>query len=356
MQRRQFLVGGVGAVAAGAVGMFALNGENSAATSTDDEPTQPVETATGSVTRGDLASEREFKASVSFGDPWTLGINRTGTVTASIAAGTIVNLGEQLVRIDEKPVFLANGTMPMYRTLEKVDTRQRDENNKRLTLLDGPDVTQLQQFLLDAGYDNDGTLEVDGIFGSTTEKAVKAWQEANGLPVTGKVDSGQVVFATESVRIANAVRNGSSFESIEVTRGKALILVDTNNRDRSAISPGTSVSIVLPDGSRVEGEATKQEQATNAEGSTVWRTTIDSSAVLPSEAGTATIEVVDVVAKDAILVPASALLALAEGGFAVEKVTSDGKKLVRVQVDEVLDGKAAVTGDIDPGDSVVVPA
>ncbi|MEM9467498.1 MAG: peptidoglycan-binding domain-containing protein [Actinomycetota bacterium] len=355
MHRRQFLVGGAGAVAAGAIGVYALAADGSATDAPADPPTPVPRTATAPVTRGDLADEREFRASVSFGEPWPLGIDRTGTVTAAVAAGAIIEHGDELVRIDERAVFLAEGEMPMYRTLERVDTRQRDENNRRLTLLEGPDVIQLQTFLASAGHDADGRLEIDGVFGSSTEKAAKAWQDANGLSPTGRVDSGQLVFTAEPVRIASTIRTGAGFQSLEVTRADALILVDTSNRDRGAISPGTAVTIVLPDGGRVAGEASKQEQATNGEGAAVWRTTIRSEAILPSEVGTATIEVVDVAVEGAVLVPASALLALAEGGFAVEKTTDAGPRLTRVDVVDVLDGMAAVTGDIAPGDTVVVP-
>lgn len=356
MHRRQFLLGGAGALAAGAAGVYTLTADGSASdTGSTGDPGPAAEPNTASVTRGDLASERAFRATISFGEPWPLGIDRTGTVTAAVAAGTIIEHGDELVRIDEKPVFLAAGTMPMYRTLERIDTRQRDENNKRLTLLEGADVVQLQTFLVGRGHDDDGKLEIDGIFGNSTEKAVRAWQKATSLPQTGRLGSGQVVFSPDPVRISSGIRNGAAFQAIEVTRAKALILVDTNNRDRGAIAPGTAVTIVLPDGERVPGEATKQEQATGADNNAVWRTTIDSSAVLPSEVGTATIEVIDVSVSDAVLVPASALLALAEGGFAVEKATGDRTQLIRVDVVDVLDGRAAVTGGIEPGDEVVVP-
>jgi peptidoglycan hydrolase-like protein with peptidoglycan-binding domain len=48
----------------------------------------------------------------------------------------------------------------------------------------GPDVTALQQRLKDLGFDPNG---VDGGFGSGTEKAVRAFQQAKGLGVDGKV-------------------------------------------------------------------------------------------------------------------------------------------------------------------------
>lgn len=51
----------------------------------------------------------------------------------------------------------------------------------------GPDVKALQQKLKDLGFDPNG---VDGNFGPGTDKAVRAFQEANGLGVDGKVGPG----------------------------------------------------------------------------------------------------------------------------------------------------------------------
>jgi putative chitinase len=48
----------------------------------------------------------------------------------------------------------------------------------------GPDVKALQQKLKDLGFDPNG---VDGNFGPRTDKAVRAFQQANGLGVDGKV-------------------------------------------------------------------------------------------------------------------------------------------------------------------------
>ncbi|MCH5344193.1 MAG: peptidoglycan-binding protein [Acetatifactor sp.] len=50
----------------------------------------------------------------------------------------------------------------------------------------GDEVKQLQENLTKLGYDTKGT---DGIFGSDTESAVRAFQKAYGLTVDGKVGS-----------------------------------------------------------------------------------------------------------------------------------------------------------------------
>ena len=50
----------------------------------------------------------------------------------------------------------------------------------------GPEVTRLQRRLVELGFDPNG---IDGKFGPDTETAVKAFQQANGLPVDGIVDA-----------------------------------------------------------------------------------------------------------------------------------------------------------------------
>jgi len=57
-------------------------------------------------------------------------------------------------------------------------------------------------------------------------------------------------------------------------------------------------------------------------------------------------------------VPAEALLALAEGGYAVEvpdSSTLSGTRLEKVKIGEFADGWVQVTGDVKAGDQVVVP-
>ena len=359
MKRRRFLTLTGGALAAGAVGVAGAAGAFSDEDAdTDADPSARVgdSSATATVVRGDLGTDREFRASISFGDPWTINTIATGTVTMSHPAGTVVDLGDHLVKVDDKPLFLAAGAMPLYRELHRVDTRGRDANGDRLMLQDGFDVAQLQAFLVASGHLVDVELELDATFGRQTEKAVKAWQRAVGHAPTGRVDSSQIVFSPEPLRMTTALRVGAPFQSLEVSRATSAVLVDTSNRDRSALAPGIDVTIELADGESLAGVTRTQEQTTGADGSRIWRTTIEAADPLPGQASTATVHVVEVVAEDALLVPASALLALAEGGFAVEVPTPDGTRLVAVDVGEVLDGRAEISGrDIAEGSQVVIP-
>ena len=89
-----------------------------------------------------------------------------------------------MIWVDDKPVVLAEGDVPIHREPALAGTR-----------MTGADVTQLQQFLVSQGYDDEGRLHVDGEFGTTTRDAVKDWQAASGLPETGRVDASQLVFS-----------------------------------------------------------------------------------------------------------------------------------------------------------------
>ena len=69
-----------------------------------------------------------------------------------------------------------------------------------------------------------------------------------------------------------------------------------------------------------------------------------------------TVRVVTRAAEDVLAVPVEALLALAEGGYAVELAHDDGTtSLVAVELGAFADGWVEVTGDVAEGDQVEVP-
>ena len=62
-------------------------------------------------------------------------------------------------------------------------------------------------------------------------------------------------------------------------------------------------------------------------------------------------------ARDVLAVPVAALVALAEGGYALERVAADGTtSLVGVEIGTIVDGIVEVTGDVAEGDTVVTAA
>ncbi|MCP5025009.1 MAG: peptidoglycan-binding protein [Actinomycetia bacterium] len=358
--RRRFMLGAGTLVVAAGTGVAAWATDTWPALSTTTAP----QTDTGggtvnglervAVTRGTLSSEREYTATVSFGDPWTLTTSAAGTVTGANAQGTVVGFGEVLVRIDEEPLTLAEGAMPMYRELRRVDTRLRDENGDRQVLLTGLDVVQLQTFLVAAGFDADDKMDVDGEFGATTEDALEAWQKAVGLPVTGRIDDRHLVFSPTPTRIAWTTRVGAVFTALEVNDADAQVFIDTTNRGRSALVVDAGVEVELADGTTMSGTVAKQEPVSQPDGSRVWRTTVRVDDGLSGDIEDVTVTATEMVATDVLLVPVGALLALAQGGHAVELAGPTGTTLVAVEVGEVLDGRAEVEGAIAEGDELLV--
>jgi len=356
MSRRRWTTAAVGTVAVvSTIGVVTLAGRADAVSDTDDSTPAPRPTSTASVGRGDLTTSREFKATVSFGDSWTINTAAHGTVTQHHPVGTVVGFGEELARIDNKPLFLVKGEVPMYRELQKVNTGLRDENGKRLKRQTGADVTQLQTFLIESGYHLDGKLEADGEFANSTRDAVKKWQEAVGLSPTGRVDTSQIVFAPSPVRVTSKTRLGAPFTSLEVGSTTPAVLVETNNRDRTVLAVGTAAAIELADGTELTGTVVEQEQVTGLDGSSVWRSTITPTTDPDGEVTSAAVTVTETKATNVLHVPVSALLALSEGGFAVEVVNGSDTRLVSVELGKVVEARAEVSGGFDEGDEVVVP-
>jgi len=129
------------------------------------------------------------------------------------------------------------------------------------------------------------------------------------------------------------------------------------------VTVGETVEVVLPGGVRAGGavasigtvaraaepgaEPTVEVTVTLDEGVTV--TALDQAPV--------DVKVTRSTAENVLAVPVTALLALAEGGYAVEVADGSGTRLVAVEVGSYADGYAEVSGSgLAEGMTVVVPA
>ena len=250
----------------------------------------------------------------------------------------------------------------------------------------GPDIGWLETNLVALGY---GDLEVDDVFDSETADAVMAWQTDVGVTVTGEIPLGQVVFIAGPAPVsALAVSRGDSVNegavlyeltAVElvsstvgpdgvqdqtVTAQRVTARLDLVDQDLLAL--GTSVLIELPDDTEVNGEVIElgavpvivsaTEQSNESSYLDVVIATLES--VDPNWTG-ATVQVrfATEVAQAVLSVPVSALLALQEGGYAVEIVQPDGSvRLVGVSTGLFADGFVEVAGNgLAPNLEVVIP-
>ena len=83
----------------------------------------------------------------------------------------------------------------------------------------------------------------------------------------------------------------------------------------------------------------------------------DQAAAAPLAGSAVTVEVSTDVAEDALIVPVTALLALAEGGYGVERVTTgDRVELIGVEVGLIAEARVQVASDsLEAGDRVQIP-
>jgi multidrug efflux pump subunit AcrA (membrane-fusion protein) len=118
------------------------------------------------------------------------------------------------------------------------------------------------------------------------------------------------------------------------------------------------VLVELPDERRVGATVTDIAKTATADeqGGVTVRVTLALEQAEPAYvAAPVTVVVQKTRVEDAVVVPIRALLALAEGGYAVEKVTGGTTTLVPVELGQFGDGVVQITSDaIAEGDTVVV--
>lgn len=163
------------AVAGGVAAVLATAGSPS----TPGKKDGPNTANTTVVQRRNLAETDTESGTLSYADPRTVYDRLNGTITWLPSAGHVIRPGGTLFTVDGEPVILLDGTMPAYRDLA-------------LGVSDGQDVLQLNQNLVDLGFDPG--IVLDEQWQAATTTAVKELQASLGESETGKLVLGQVVF------------------------------------------------------------------------------------------------------------------------------------------------------------------
>jgi hypothetical protein len=336
--------------------VVAFSGDDGAgAESETDGSTAPP--ATAPVTRRDLEERESLDGTLGYpaGREVALG-GQGGTITALAAEGTVVDRGGSLGEVDGEPVTLLFGDRPAWRSLgEGADTSA------------GADVRQLEENLIALGYGTAAALGPNETWSQATTAAVKRWQDANGAETTGVVDLGDVVFAAGPVRVGSHlvdVGSPAGSPALALTGLDREVTLDLDANRQGLLAVGQAVDVELPSGEVVPGAVRSIASVVDPpDPSTGGGATVAVVIGLddPASAGSldqapVDVDVVRVAAADALTVPVDALLALAEGGYAVER--PDGT-LVGVELGAFADGFVEVrptTGALEEGDDVVVPA
>jgi peptidoglycan hydrolase-like protein with peptidoglycan-binding domain len=354
------------------------------------------------VTRTTLTERTDVDGQLGFGTEIPLPVKATGTVTWLPQQGATMERGDTLLRVDDRPVVLLYGSMPMYRDLGLTATASASDTGSGAGAgasepgqsdggtgaapsaspspstgtgtgagapapLTGMDVLQFETNLATLGYTG---FTVDERFTSATAQAVKRWQKSLGLAETGTVGVGDVIYSAGKVRIGQpGARLGEAVgeDTLTYTGTARKVVVNASASDAGWAVRGTAVGIGLPDGKSVKGEvASVGRQASAPEGGStegesgagaatlpVTITIADQKSVGRLESGPVTVGYVGREVKDVLSVPVAALVALAEGGHGLE--TQDGR-FVAVKTGLFADGNVEVSGSgVTEGMKVRIP-
>ncbi|TRV76514.1 peptidoglycan-binding protein [Streptomyces sp. 130] len=418
-RRLSLAVAAAAVVAAVAVtGALGLGGDG------DEGPGAPPRTgSTVPVTRATLTERTAVDGTLGYGPEIPLPVKATGTVTWLPASGTTAGRGDTLLRVDDRPVVLLYGALPMYRDLgpapaapepdasgdsggtggtsgtgeaggtgktgksgetgeaggtggtggtgrtggaggtgrtgetgDPSKTGGTDEAARPAAQEPAPvrgmDVLQFETNLAALGYTG---FTVDETYTEATAAAVGRWQKSLGLPQTGTVGVGDVVYGAGRIRIGRpGVRLGAAVGegALTCTGTTRKVVVNASAAEASWAVRGADVTIRLPDETPVEGRvASVGKQANEAEGEggsgeraatvPVTLTIEDQKALGKWESGPVTVEYVGRRAENVLTVPVAALVALAEGGHGLER--ADGT-FVAVRTGLFADGDVEVSG------------
>lgn len=348
----------IAVVVAAVVGIVALTrlalagtsaGGQGGAGDDDRAGTHPI--ATAEVTRRDLTESEELDGTLAYGDTRELLVAGTGTITDLVAPGSIVEPGGVLVEVDGEPVVLLTGERAAWRDLHAGTS-------------DDDDVRQLEQTLVHLDFGTAEDLGPDGDWTSATTRAVKALQAAIGAEEDGTLELGSLVFAPSALRIADWLvdRGGQVGAPVyTVTSTERVVTIDLEADQRYVLEDVEEVEVELPGGTSVMGRITSIADVVSPAEEQGGDPTIEVVVTFDDPSATGTIDqapvdvnVITVAVEDALVVPVEAVLALAEGGYALER--PDGT-LVGVELGAFADGFVQITpttGTVEEGDEVVV--
>ena len=318
--------------------------------------------ATAVVTRQDLSATTPVTATLGYADSYTVTGQGGGTLTWLPPAGRVIRQGQPLYKTGNgSPVVLLDGSVPDWRNLVEGVT--------------GADVSQLNHDLVELGCANRTDIAALGwdYYSWETAYAVQRLEERLGVSFPpGSLSLGQVVFEPQALRVSRVTGSlgaPASGPVLVATSDRHVVTIPLDAAGQSEVKAGDTVTVTLPDGTTTPGVISSVgtvATTTSGQGGNP-PTTIPVQATLtdPRAAGTldqapVTVNITTGSSPGPVLaVPVTALVAQSSGEYAVE-VTGPGNTRrwvpVRPGIFDDADGLVQVTGNLTPGQHVVVAA
>ena len=286
----------------------------------------------------------------------------TGAIDLEVSSGEIGS-GQVLYSVDDRPVTAIATEVEFSRELS-------------IGVEDGEDIEVLEQMLVDLGYDVDGDLEVDEEFDENTGQAIEDWEEDlqdewDDQLVDGVLSLDQIATIADGVVVGRVTSHdddilatGTELFTYGSETGSRIVSTSIDVADQAMLAEGTEIDVEFPGGEVVTGTVANLASSSTTDpldptSAPQLAVEISLNSIPDSATGLNELDVevrlVDNLAAGATVVPASALVATADGGFAVEVVNGNSTSFVAVDPGMFADGFVEVDG-IEPGTAVVVPS
>jgi hypothetical protein len=304
-------------------------------------------TATTTVSRADLVSQVVLDATLGYAGTYTIGYpvgNRStgnahrsssgGTmrpdVTALARVGQVITEGQTLFAVNGTPTVLLYGSTPPWRTLTEGTT--------------GPDVAELNADLVALGDATAAQLDsASDTYSAVTATAVKKLQANLNTTQTGTLALGQAVFEPTPIRVTSvsadlggpAPAGGPILAATSTTR---LVTATIDASQRSELHPGDAVTITLADGTTTTGNVTSigadatEPSDDGPPGSAPPPPTVAVTVTPTDPSATGTVDQTPVIVavtiaavRDALAVPAAALVTTSAGRSAINILEGAGR-------------------------------
>ena len=362
-RRRAFLAMGAAAILATGAGAGA-SASRSGPFAAKARPTTPTFSgATDTITKGDLQGQTSVSGTLRYSDSRKFKSGFEGVLIQVPASGAVLTQGDVLYRTGSEIAYLMHGSLPAWRTFEA-------------GMENGEDIRQLETLLQGMGYFD---YEPDNHFSWATTSAIMKWQKDVGLPQTGTIPLGRMVFTPGDLRVGTVTarvgdRVAADAELFDVTSTTQVVDANIKLSDQKLAVVGTAVTIKLPDAKTTTGKITSvgtpTEKSSGSGSGTgsgsgeskervipITVTLTDASATANFQEVSVTVDLPSEKRTGVLSVPVGALLALSADQYGVEIVESGGTtRKVAVAIGLFAGGRVEVSGEgLSEGQRVVVP-